>query len=133
MPELPPQFEVVVIPHSQPKTKPKACNVGLSRAVGEFCVIYDAEDRPEPGSAAQGRAGVPRRCRIGWSASRPSCSTGIRGPNWLTQCFAAEYATNFSLSLPGFDAAGWPSRSAARPITSAPTRCRASAAGIRTT
>src|ERR1017187_9473592 len=42
------RFEVVLVPPSQPRTKPKACNVGLSHARGEFCVIYDAEDRHEP-------------------------------------------------------------------------------------
>ena len=38
----------MTIPPGQPQTKPKACNVGLFLARGEFLVIYDAEDRPEP-------------------------------------------------------------------------------------
>ena len=46
----PPDFiRLVVVPPGGPQTKPKACNVGLSLAEGEFLVIYDAEDRPEPG------------------------------------------------------------------------------------
>jgi cellulose synthase/poly-beta-1,6-N-acetylglucosamine synthase-like glycosyltransferase len=31
-----------------PKTKPKACNYGLAHSTGEYVVIYDAEDKPEP-------------------------------------------------------------------------------------
>ena len=40
-------FEIVLIPESYPRTKPKACNVGLASAKGDYLVIYDAEDRPE--------------------------------------------------------------------------------------
>ncbi|MGA2129725.1 MAG: glycosyltransferase, partial [Xanthobacteraceae bacterium] len=39
-------FEVIVVPHSAPQTKPKACNFALRFARGEYLVIYDAEDRP---------------------------------------------------------------------------------------
>ena len=45
---LPPHFHLVVVPDSQPKTKPKACNYGLQLATGKYCVIFDAEDRPDP-------------------------------------------------------------------------------------
>lgn len=100
--DLLPQFEVVIIPHSIPKTKPKACNVGLEKARGEFCVIYDAEDRPDPDQL--------RKSVLAFRllADRVVCVQAelqYWNPwtNWLTQCFAAEYATNFSLSLRGLD------------------------------
>jgi cellulose synthase/poly-beta-1,6-N-acetylglucosamine synthase-like glycosyltransferase len=38
---------IVVVPHSLPKTKPRACNIGLTFARGQYVVIYDAEDRPD--------------------------------------------------------------------------------------
>lgn len=41
-------FTAIIVPKSQPQTKPKACNYGLLQARGEYVVIYDAEDRPEP-------------------------------------------------------------------------------------
>ncbi len=44
---LEPPFEILIVPMSFPRTKPKACNYGLKRATGEYLVIYDAEDRPE--------------------------------------------------------------------------------------
>ena len=46
--ELPSGFTVLRIADAQPKTKPRACNFGLREAKGEFCVIYDAEDIPDP-------------------------------------------------------------------------------------
>src|SRR5580704_10875316 len=45
---LPSNFEIVCVPHSLPKTKPKACNYALRLARGEYLTIYDAEDKPEP-------------------------------------------------------------------------------------
>ena len=44
----PEAIQIIVVPDALPKTKPKACNYGLSRRRGEYLVIYDAEDIPEP-------------------------------------------------------------------------------------
>lgn len=44
----PPHFRIITIPTGQPQTKPRACNVGLYFATGDFLVIYDAEDTPDP-------------------------------------------------------------------------------------
>lgn|GEM_PF-3277721 len=41
------RYDVIVVPDVGPRTKPKACNVGLRLACGELVVIYDAEDQPE--------------------------------------------------------------------------------------
>ncbi len=40
--------EVVVVPPGVPRTKPRALNVGLDLAAGEFVAVYDAEDVPDP-------------------------------------------------------------------------------------
>ena len=37
-----------MLPNTHPRTKPKACNIGLAQATGEYCVVYDAEDHPDP-------------------------------------------------------------------------------------
>jgi cellulose synthase/poly-beta-1,6-N-acetylglucosamine synthase-like glycosyltransferase len=42
------RFHVLSVPPSAPRTKPKACNYALPFTRGEFVVIYDAEDLPEP-------------------------------------------------------------------------------------
>ena len=45
---LDPWMRITVAPTGAPRTKPRACNVALDQARGEFLVIFDAEDRPEP-------------------------------------------------------------------------------------
>ena len=63
-------MRIVVVPDGQPRTKPKACNVGLSFAHGEFLVIYDAEDRPDPDQLRKAVAAFRGRGRRSWSACR---------------------------------------------------------------
>lgn len=96
------RFETVLIPPSQPRTKPKACNVGLLHARGEFVVIFDAEDRPEPDQLRKAVAafrGLPS-----WVVCvQAELQYWNPWTNWLTRCFAAEYALHFSLALRGLD------------------------------
>ncbi len=40
--------KIILIPRIKPYTKPKACNYGLENARGEYIVIYDIEDAPDP-------------------------------------------------------------------------------------
>ncbi|MCC8242745.1 glycosyltransferase family 2 protein [Saccharothrix luteola] len=100
--DLPPEFEVVLVPGGGPRTKPNACNAGLGLATGELCVIYDAEDHPE--------ADQLRKAAIAFEAQpdRVVCvqaELAYWNPwtNWLTRHFAAEYAANFALALRGLD------------------------------
>lgn len=46
--DLPGFMRVIVVPDSQPRTKPKALNYALQFARGDYVVVYDAEDAPEP-------------------------------------------------------------------------------------
>ncbi|HZB97219.1 MAG TPA: glycosyltransferase, partial [Candidatus Sulfotelmatobacter sp.] len=43
-----PHIQVVKVPPALPRTKPKACNYGLTLARGQLLTVYDAEDRPDP-------------------------------------------------------------------------------------
>ena len=45
---LPPHFEVIVVPAGKLQTKPRALNYALQFARGSLLTIYDAEDIPEP-------------------------------------------------------------------------------------
>jgi len=45
---LPGNFRTLVVPEQEPRTKPKALNYALQFARGDFVVVYDAEDRPQP-------------------------------------------------------------------------------------
>ena len=98
--ELPQHFEIVLVPESFPRTKPKACNVGLTRATGDLCVIYDAEDRPDPDQLrkAVNAFSTASRATICVQAELQYFNPAT---NALTRWFAAEYACNFSLVLPG--------------------------------
>jgi len=95
-----PQFTVVKVPHSQPKTKPKACNYGLQTARGEFLTIYDAEDHPEP---LQLRRAVAAFRRLGSSVAclQAKLSYYNAEQNLLTAWFTIEYSMWFSFLLPG--------------------------------
>lgn len=46
--KLPPHMRVVCVPEGQPRTKPRAINYALASATGDYVVVYDAEDNPEP-------------------------------------------------------------------------------------
>ena len=103
--DMPKGFRVTLIPESFPRTKPKACNLGLYLATGEFLVIYDAEDRPEPD---QLRKAVAAFHRVGDEVACLQSRLNFYNPrqNLLTRWFTAEYSSWFDLSLPGLCAIG---------------------------
>lgn len=104
---LPAEFEISILPHSYPKTKPKALNYGLLKAKGEFVVIYDAEDIPDKDQL--------KKAVIGFKMSDPKtvciqAKLNFYNPrqNILTKLFAAEYALWFDLVLTGLQSIGAP-------------------------
>jgi len=92
-------IEVVIIPAARPRTKPKALNVGLARARGDYVVVYDAEDRPHPQQLRAALAAFED------SGDRLAC---VQAPlaidnaeaSWIARQFAAEYAIQFREVLP---------------------------------
>lgn len=46
--EIPSYLQVIKVPYSLPRTKPKALNYAMPFARGQYLTIYDAEDEPEP-------------------------------------------------------------------------------------
>lgn len=97
---LPPYFEVVIVPHSFPKTKPKACNYGLMLAKGKYTVIYDAEDIPDP---LQLKKSVLAFEKSGSDIVCIQAKLNFYNPtqNLLTRMFTAEYSLWFDLVLTG--------------------------------
>lgn len=124
---LPSNFEPVIIPRGFPRTKPRACNHGLARARGEYLVIYDAEDNPEPdqlkkavaafrkildAEAGAGSRPGPARLLLG-KPKRTVCLQAKLNyfnsrQNMLTKFFTLEYSVWFDLFLPGLHALGVP-------------------------
>jgi cellulose synthase/poly-beta-1,6-N-acetylglucosamine synthase-like glycosyltransferase/glycosyltransferase involved in cell wall biosynthesis len=98
--DLPAYVRTVIVPDSMPKTKPKACNYGLALARGEYLVIYDAEDIPDPlqlKKAYLGFAKVPANVQC---LQAKLNFYNVR-QNWLTRFFTAEYSLWFDLTLTG--------------------------------
>jgi cellulose synthase/poly-beta-1,6-N-acetylglucosamine synthase-like glycosyltransferase len=100
-------FEVIRVPPSQPKTKPKACNYALGFARGEYLVIYDAEDRPE---RDQLRKAVATFARSSENTACLQCRLNYynASDNWLTRMFTLDYSLWFDQVLPGLERLGIP-------------------------
>lgn len=96
---LPSYFEIVRVPVSKPRTKPKACNYALKFARGEFVTIYDAEDRPDPD---QLKKALKTFMEGDKQLACVQCALNYfnRTENWLTRMFTIEYTYWFDLLLP---------------------------------
>jgi hypothetical protein len=96
----PPWLRVLVVPPGEPRTKPRACNVGLTAARGEFVVVFDAEDRPETDQLKKAVRAF-RRLPDTVACLQARLNFYNAADNLLTRCFAIEYAAWFDLYLPG--------------------------------
>ncbi len=97
---LPSYFEIVVVPDSKPKTKPKACNYGLLKTTGEYVVIYDAEDVPD---VQQLKKAYLAFKSLPETVKCVQAKLNYYNPkqNLLTRLFTSEYSLWFDLTLPG--------------------------------
>jgi cellulose synthase/poly-beta-1,6-N-acetylglucosamine synthase-like glycosyltransferase len=97
---LPSYFKPIIVPQSQPKTKPKACNYGLTKAKGDYLVIYDAEDIPDPLQLKKAYLGFQV---IDDNIICLQAKLNYFNPtqNILTRLFTAEYSLWFDVVLPG--------------------------------
>ena len=97
---LPSFIRKVVVPDAPPKTKPKACNLGLSLARGQYLVVYDAEDRPDPDQLKKAVLAF-RRVPENVVCIQAKLNFYNQRQNLLTRLFTAEYSMWFDLYLPG--------------------------------
>ncbi len=100
---LPSYIRPVIVPHSIPKTKPKACNYGLSQTKGEYVVIYDAEDIPDPFQLKKAYLGFQK---VAGDVVCLQAKLNYYNPhqNLLTRFFTAEYSLWFDITLTGLQA-----------------------------
>lgn len=95
---------IVLVPHSMPKTKPKACNYGMSLPdlKGELVTIYDAEDIPDPLQLRRAVAAFQRApAEIGCLQARLAYFNERQ--NLLTRWFSLEYDQWFGVVLPAVE------------------------------
>jgi cellulose synthase/poly-beta-1,6-N-acetylglucosamine synthase-like glycosyltransferase len=105
--DLPSQFQIVVVPNTSPKTKPKALNYGMKFATGEYIVIYDAEDDPDTLQLKKAA------CIFSHAGNDVACIQSKLDyyndtQNLLTRLFTLEYSLWFNLTLPGLQALNAP-------------------------
>lgn len=103
--DLPEFIRAEIVPDSAPKTKPKACNWGLAKAKGDYLVIYDVEDIPEPKQLKKAYLA------FGKVAPEVIClqaKLNYYNPhdNILTRLFTAEYSLWFDVILTGLQTLG---------------------------
>jgi cellulose synthase/poly-beta-1,6-N-acetylglucosamine synthase-like glycosyltransferase len=98
--DLPSYFQIAVVPDSSPKTKPKALNYGLSKTRGEYVVIYDAEDIPDPLQLKKAVLAF-RKATKQIICIQAKLNFYNPGQNVLTRLFTIEYSLWFNLVLTG--------------------------------
>ncbi len=106
----PPEFiRLLVVPAGSPQTKPRACNFGLMFSLGEYLVIYDAEDRPDPDQLRRAHAAFLADSRDPDQRRPLACvQAALNYFNWdanlLTRMFTLEYSSWFDGMLHGMEA-----------------------------
>jgi len=103
---FPSHFRTLILPNVTPKTKPKALNVALLEAKGEFLVIYDAEIIPEPDQLKKAVLAFSKYPEISVLQTRLDHYNASQ--NILTKFFNAEFSFHFDLFLPGLQKMGYP-------------------------
>lgn len=100
-------FDIIRVPPTEPRTKPKACNYALKFARGEYVTIFDADDRPERTQlkkAVQEFQRLPKdvvclQARLNYYNAND---------NLLTRFFSLEYTMLFHFMLYGLQRLGIP-------------------------
>jgi len=100
-------FHEIIVPNSQPRTKPKACNYALQFAKGKYVTVFDAEDVPKKFQLKQ----IIYKFRN--SNEKLICIQAQlnyynRKENWLTKMFSIEYSGWFDFMIKGLDYLGLP-------------------------
>jgi cellulose synthase/poly-beta-1,6-N-acetylglucosamine synthase-like glycosyltransferase len=97
---------VVIVPDEGPKTKPSACNYGMSLPGlrGEMITIYDAEDIPDPLQLRRAIAAF-KRLPSDVTCLQARLSYFNESQNLLTRWFSMEYDQWFGAILPAVEQA----------------------------
>ena len=103
----PAHFHMITIPEGFPQTKPRACNVGLFFATGDYLVIYDAEDEPDPDQLKKAVV-MFRRGGRKMVCVQAALNYFNADENVLTRMFTLEYSYWFDYMLAGLDSSALP-------------------------
>jgi len=92
------RFCLVEVPDALPRTKPKALDFALPLCRGDFVVVYDAEDRPEPDQLRRMVGQFRAQPDLACIQARLVIDNAPGG--FLQSQFAGEYAGLFAVLLP---------------------------------
>jgi cellulose synthase/poly-beta-1,6-N-acetylglucosamine synthase-like glycosyltransferase len=93
-----PRFSLVPVPDALPHTKPKALDFALPLCWGQYLVVFDAEDIPDPDQLWKAAACFRDAPDVVCLQAQLVIDNG--GHNRLTAQFAGEYAGLFGVMLP---------------------------------
>lgn len=95
--------DIIRVPASEPRTKPKALNYALRFARGEYVTVYDAEDAPD---ALQLKKAVSafNALPLNVACLQSRLNYYNADTNLLTRWFAIEYGILFNALMPGLQA-----------------------------
>jgi glycosyltransferase XagB len=97
---LPRHVRPMLMPPGGPRTKPRALNIGLQDAQGEYIVIYDAEDQPDPDQLRRAVEAF-RRLPSDVVCVQARLLFYNRRQSLLSRLFAIDYALWYHQFLPG--------------------------------
>ncbi|MEO5805618.1 glycosyltransferase family 2 protein, partial [Devosia sp.] len=100
------QFSLVCVPDAMPRTKPKALDFALPLCRGEYVVVFDAEDRPEPSQLRYAALRFRQRPAVHCIQAELVIDNAREAP--LAALFAGEYAGLFGVKLPALARWGLP-------------------------
>ncbi len=95
-------FSVIRVPPGIPRTKPRACNYAMPFVLGEFTVIFDAEDRPEPDQLRKAVITF-RAAPDNIACLQARLNFYNANDSWLTKMFALDYSLWYDYLLPGLE------------------------------
>ncbi|WP_428427376.1 glycosyltransferase [Pararhizobium sp.] len=101
------EYEIVLVPVHQPRTKPKALSYALPGVRGTYVTVYDAEDRPHPEQLREAHAAFMAAPPQVICLQAPLIVTNAR-QSWWSALFALEYAGLFRGLLPMLSLTGLP-------------------------
>jgi cellulose synthase/poly-beta-1,6-N-acetylglucosamine synthase-like glycosyltransferase len=104
---IPYYVHILRIPHSLPKTKPKALNFAMPYVTGQYLTIYDAEDIPEPGQLIKALEAFSR-LPLHYICLQAKLRFYNMNENILTKMMSIEYSILFNYLIYGLTVNNFP-------------------------
>lgn len=97
---IPDYVQIIKVPFSLPRTKPKALNYAIPFVRGEYVTIYDAEDIPDPDQLLKSVYAF-RTLPKNYACIQAKLNFYNKNENLLTKFFSIEYSVWFEYLLRG--------------------------------